>query len=150
MQRFTSQFERAISQNDPEAEDQWELLSLYSIDELLQTLEKISLYDFQAIEYLIILYFSHIDMQIFQNTADVLQIAENSFVKYTTSIGSNVPQLASYYRDLSLKSYYDLHLSSIQQADKDFYLTVYKRCTLVMEHCKMLHKQLTRPNLKQI
>lgn len=90
------------------------------------------------------------DMPVFQDTTDVLQIAENSFVKYTTSIGSNVPQLSSYYRDLSLKSYYDLHLSSIKQADKDFYLTVYERCTLVMEHCKALHKQFTRPTLQQV
>jgi hypothetical protein len=120
------------------------------MDELLRSLGKISLYDFQAIEYLTILYFSQLDIDPFSETDDVLRIAENSFIKYTTFIGSNVPQLSSHYRDLSLKSYYNLHLSAEKQIDKDFYLTVYQQCPIVMDHCRKLHKKLTRPSLKQV
>ena len=58
LENFTSRFTEIISQNDQKPENQWELLSYYSIDELLRSLGKISLYDFQAIEYLTILYFS--------------------------------------------------------------------------------------------
>jgi hypothetical protein len=64
---------------------------MYSIDEILKDIHTITLYDFQAIEYLITLYFSHIGEDLFFNADSILKIAENSFVKYCTDTGNYVP-----------------------------------------------------------
>jgi hypothetical protein len=64
---------------------------MYSIDEILKDIHIITLYDFRAVEYLIILYFSHVGEELFTDNNTILKIAESSFIKYCTGTGNYVP-----------------------------------------------------------
>ena len=147
---FVEKFQKAIQWNPANPIERWELLAMYSIDEILRDMHTITLYDFQAVEYLIILYFSHINEDLFENNNTILKIAESSFVKYCTNTGNNVPWLISKYKDLALKSYYDLHLTVSTEAEAKFYKAVYDICPIIMDHCRELHAKLTIPKLSRI
>lgn len=144
---FSENFEAAIQWNPKNPIEQWELLSMYSIDEILKDIHAITLYDFQAVEYLIILYFSHVGEELFTDNNTILKIAESSFIKYCTGTGNHVPWLIPKYRDLALKSYYDLYISVSDETEAKFYKAVYDICPMIMEHCRKLHSKFTTTKL---
>lgn len=147
---FSKKLEKAIQWNPIKPIEQWELLSMYSIDEILRNINTITLYDFQAVEYLIILYFSHINEDLFENNDTILKFTESSFVKYCTNTGSSVPWLILKYKDLALKWYYDLYISESDESVAKFYKAVYNNCPLIMEHCRGLHTKFTTPKLNRV
>lgn len=98
---FVKKFQKAIQWNPANPIERWELLAMYSIDDILRDMHTITLYDFQAVEYLVNLYFSHLNEDLPTNDS-VLKIAESSFVKYSTSPKTHTAWVSNMHRQTSL------------------------------------------------
>lgn len=80
---FLNQFHSAFEENSQEPSNQWELVRMSVMAEIIKEIHTITLYDYQAIEYLVLLFFTYIRTNNYKHyNSDLLKIAESSFINY--------------------------------------------------------------------
>lgn len=84
---FSNQFHSAYAAKSQKPSDQWELVRMSVMDEIIKDTHTITLYDYQAIEYLVLLFFTYIRTKDFKrHNTELLKIAESSFINYCMRI----------------------------------------------------------------